>query len=134
MIQISLSSCSSQEEEYRDLVSISQSMEEQYGQYFDSVIPFEEVFVASRHIETFFFSSRPLAGADFEEMPDIFADMLSTCFNLSFVAKEVDKFKNFREKILEPLPFVAFFSFGHCPNEGGKAPARIKKYNTFIYF
>merc|ERR1712088_1049854 len=31
------------EEEYRDLVSISQSMEEQYGQYFDSVIPFEEV-------------------------------------------------------------------------------------------
>ena len=38
-----------QEEEYRDLVSISQSMEEQYGQYFDSVIPFEEVFVFSRY-------------------------------------------------------------------------------------
>ena len=47
-LHISLSSCSFlQEEEYRDLVSISQSMEEQYGQYFDSVIPFEEVFVFS---------------------------------------------------------------------------------------
>ena len=30
-----------QEDEYRELVSISQSMEEQYGQFFDSVIPFE---------------------------------------------------------------------------------------------
>ena len=32
-----------EEEEYRDLVTISHSMEDQYGQYFDSVIPFEEV-------------------------------------------------------------------------------------------
>ena len=24
------------------------------------------------------------------------------------------------------------FSFGHCPNEG-EAPARIKKYNIYIY-
>jgi len=31
------------EEEYRELVSISHNMEEQYGQFFDSVIPFEEV-------------------------------------------------------------------------------------------
>ena len=32
-----------QEEDYRELVSISHNMEEQYGQFFDSVIPFEEV-------------------------------------------------------------------------------------------
>ena len=32
-----------QEEEYRELVSISHNMEEQYGQFFDSVIPFEDV-------------------------------------------------------------------------------------------
>lgn len=31
------------EEDYRELVSISHNMEEQYGQFFDSVIPFEEV-------------------------------------------------------------------------------------------
>jgi len=31
------------DEEYRELVSISHNMEEQYGQFFDSVIPFEEV-------------------------------------------------------------------------------------------
>ena len=30
-----------QEDEYRELLSISQSMEEHYGQFFDSVIPFE---------------------------------------------------------------------------------------------
>ena len=30
-----------QEEEYRELLSISHAMEEQYGQFFDSVIPFE---------------------------------------------------------------------------------------------
>ena len=30
-----------QEDEYRELVSISQSMEELFGQFFDSVIPFE---------------------------------------------------------------------------------------------
>ena len=71
-----------QEEEYRDLVSISQSMEEQYGQYFDSVIPFEEVFVFSRYWNFYFLlvSSRLTAGADFEEMPNKFANMLSTCF------------------------------------------------------
>ena len=81
-LNISLSSCSLQEEEYRDLVSISQSMEEQYGQYFDSVIPFEEVFVFSRYWNFYFLlvSSRPTAGADFEEMPNKFANMLSTCF------------------------------------------------------
>ena len=30
-----------QEEEYRELLSISHAMEEQFGQFFDSVIPFE---------------------------------------------------------------------------------------------
>ena len=49
MFKASLIKFFPQEEEYRDLVSISQSMEEQYGQYFDSVIPFEEVFVFSRY-------------------------------------------------------------------------------------
>ena len=31
-------------------------------------------------------------------------------------------------------PVKKMFSFGHCPNEGGgEAPARIKKYNIYIY-
>ena len=31
-------------------------------------------------------------------------------------------------------PLKKMFSFGHCPNEGGgEAPARIKKYNIYIY-
>ena len=29
------------EDEYREMVSISHTMEDEYGQYFDSVIPFE---------------------------------------------------------------------------------------------
>ena len=33
-----------------------------------------------------------------------------------------------REHLLKKM-----FSFGHCPNEGGGAPARIKKYNIYIY-
>ena len=32
-----------QEDEYRDSVSIAQDMEENYGHYFDSVIPFDDV-------------------------------------------------------------------------------------------
>ena len=32
-----------QDEEFRDLLTISQDMEEHFGQYFDSVIPFEDV-------------------------------------------------------------------------------------------
>lgn len=38
-----------QEDEYRELVSISQSMEELYGQFFDSVIPFE---VCSKYLSS----------------------------------------------------------------------------------
>ena len=32
-----------QEDEYRDSVAIAQDMEENYGHYFDSVIPFDDV-------------------------------------------------------------------------------------------
>ena len=32
-----------QEDEYRDSISIAQEMEENYGHYFDSVIPFDSV-------------------------------------------------------------------------------------------
>jgi hypothetical protein len=33
----------SKEEEYKELVLIAHSMEDNYGHYFDSVIPFEDV-------------------------------------------------------------------------------------------
>ena len=40
---ILVSICIFQEDEYRDSVAIAQDMEENYGHYFDSVIPFDDV-------------------------------------------------------------------------------------------
>ena len=87
----SLSSCSPQEEEYRDLVSISQSMEEQYGQYFDSVIPFEEVFVLFVILRLSFcltFIPSTVGGRLWRNGQFI----CQYASNLSFMAKEVQKF------------------------------------------
>ena len=35
--------------------------------------------------------------------------------------------------IREHLPKKKMFTFGHCPNEGGEALARIKKYNIYSF-